>query len=72
MSKWNVKTFGCSLPKALLKTLDTIRGDVNRSRYIQRLVEKNINAIVQANPEIEAPERLTLLDTKRIGDPKTS
>jgi hypothetical protein len=69
MSRWNVKTFGCSLPKHLLEKLDTTRGDVNRSRYIQRLIEKNMNTIVQTNPQVTRPERFTLPSTKRIGDP---
>jgi hypothetical protein len=69
MSRWNVKTFGCSLPKPLLEAVDTIRGDVNRSRYIQRLIEKNMNAIVQTSPQVTRPERFTLPSTNRIGDP---
>ena len=56
MPKWKVRTFGCSLPKPLLEKLDTVRGDVNRSRYLQRLVEKNINTIAQIHPKVWAPE----------------
>lgn len=66
-----VTYFGCCLPKPLLEQVDALRGDVNRSRWIQRLIEKNMNAIVQANPEFEALERLAPLSTKgKGGSPK--
>ena len=51
-SRWNVKTFGCSLPKPLLVKLDNVRGDVNRSRYIQRLIENKIDTIPQIRPQV--------------------
>ena len=34
------KAFGISLPTELITTIDKLRGDVTRSRYIQRLIEK--------------------------------
>jgi hypothetical protein len=37
--------FGVRLPQTLVEQVDALRGDVNRSRYIQRLIEKNMNAI---------------------------
>ncbi|MGD0145787.1 MAG: ribbon-helix-helix protein, CopG family [Nitrososphaerales archaeon] len=33
---------GVSLPKALLETIDEIRGDVSRSKFVQRALEKAI------------------------------
>jgi hypothetical protein len=51
-----------------LEQVDALRGDVNRSRYIQRLIEKNMNAMMQANPEFEALERLASLGTRGKGD----
>ncbi len=35
------RPFGISLPKDLLELIDKKRGDVNRSRYITRILEKN-------------------------------
>ena len=49
--------FGVRLPQTLVEKIDMARGDVNRSRYLQRLIEKNMNAIVQTNPQVERPER---------------
>ena len=40
---WNVRTVSVSLPKGLINQLDGIRGDVNRSKYIQRLIEQKIS-----------------------------
>lgn len=59
-----MQTFGCSLPKALIEEVDRIRGDVNRSRYIQRLIEKH--AIAQT-PMDCAPERSVLSATTDKG-----
>jgi hypothetical protein len=36
----NQKMFAVTLPKELLEHLDTIRGDIPRSRYIRRVLEK--------------------------------
>lgn len=36
------KIVGVSFPPQLLKQLDVLRQDVPRSKYIQRLVEKNL------------------------------
>ena len=58
-----MRGFGVRLPQTLVQQIDAARGDVNRSHYIQRLIEKNMNAIVQANPEFERPERLAPLST---------
>ena len=35
-------TFGVSFEPTLLKELDRIRGDVPRSKFLQRLVEKRV------------------------------
>jgi len=35
------KTVSLSIPKNVLNKIDTNRGDVNRSRYILRLIESN-------------------------------
>jgi metal-responsive CopG/Arc/MetJ family transcriptional regulator len=32
---------GVSFPKLLVEELDTVRGDIPRSKYIARLLEKN-------------------------------
>ena len=37
--------FGVRLPQILVERIDVARGDINRSRYIQKLIEKNMNAI---------------------------
>jgi hypothetical protein len=41
--------FGVTLPSQLTSKLDKIRGDVSRSRYIMRLVEKEIAAEETSN-----------------------
>ena len=61
--------FGVRLPQTLVEQIDMARGDVNRSRYIQRLIENNMNAIVQTNPQVSPPERFVLPSTKGKGDP---
>ncbi|MGC2428380.1 MAG: hypothetical protein WA421_15185 [Nitrososphaeraceae archaeon] len=38
-----IKTVGVAFPERLLNELDRIRKDVPRSKYIQRLVEKNLS-----------------------------
>jgi hypothetical protein len=57
MPNWTTQTFGCSLPKGLLKELDIMRGDVNRSRYIQRLIENKMNAVSQIDVKVGAPNQ---------------
>ena len=57
--------FGVKLPQTLVEKIDVARGDVNRSRYIQRLIEKNMNAIVQTNPQVERPERFVPTEHQR-------
>lgn len=64
-----LKKFGCSMPELLVEQIDVARGDINRSRYIQRLIEKNMNTIVQTNPQVTRPERFVLPSTTRKGDP---
>ena len=44
--------FWLQSPKTLLKKLDNVRGDVNRSRYIQRLIENKIDTIPQIRPQV--------------------
>ena len=61
--------FGVRLPQNLVEQIDVARGDVNRSRYIQRLIEKNLNAIVQTNPQVAPPERSVLPVAARKRDP---
>jgi len=39
----NQKIVGISFPKTMLEQLDTIREDIPRSRYIQRLLEKHLH-----------------------------
>lgn len=34
-----LKTIGISLPKEVIEQIDSDRGDINRSRYILRLIE---------------------------------
>ncbi len=41
----NQRIVGISFPKPLLEELDVVRGDVPRSRYITRLLEKNFSLI---------------------------
>ena len=37
-----IQTFGTSFSKRTLDKLDKIRGDIPRSKYLQRLVEKHL------------------------------
>ena len=34
-----IRVIGVSIPKDLIQKIDADRGDINRSRYIRRLVE---------------------------------
>ena len=61
--------FGITLPQTLVERVDVARGDVNRSRYIQRLIEKNMNAIPQILPKVEAPRESVIPASKGKGDP---
>lgn len=47
--------FGLSLPRYLLKLIDIERGDVTRSRFILRMLEKNIS-------DCDIPEELVRQD----------
>jgi len=40
----NQKIVGISFPKTLLQELDQVRGDIPRSTYIQRMLEKQFEA----------------------------
>jgi metal-responsive CopG/Arc/MetJ family transcriptional regulator len=40
ISEEPMRSLGLSLPVRLVTEVDKIRGDVNRSRYVQRLIEK--------------------------------
>ena len=39
----NVKAVGISLPKDILDWVDKERGDVSRSRFLLRIIKKEIN-----------------------------
>jgi len=52
-SNWNCKTFGLSLPKPLLKEVDLTRGDINRSRFIQRIIERSLELEQKMKIEME-------------------
>jgi metal-responsive CopG/Arc/MetJ family transcriptional regulator len=41
MTKQKILTI--SLPKDLLKEIDTMRGDTPRSRFVSRMLEKSLN-----------------------------
>jgi len=43
MEKKSWKPITISIPEHLLKQLDSLKGDVSRSRYIQRLIEEHLN-----------------------------
>jgi metal-responsive CopG/Arc/MetJ family transcriptional regulator len=65
--------FSISLPKSLVAEIDMLRGDINRSVYIQRLIEnssKKEETIAQINPKVGAPERFVISSTKGSGVPK--
>ena len=62
--------FGVRLPQTLVEQIDVARGDVNRSRYIQRLIEKNMNAISQIDVKVGPPNQSVIPSTKGKGDPK--
>jgi hypothetical protein len=55
VSKPRIRTFGCNLPEPVLRDLDNIRGDINRSRYIQRLIENHLRREPQILPKVEPP-----------------
>lgn len=38
-----LKTIGISLPKEIIEQIDSDRGDINRSRYILRLIESKFH-----------------------------
>ena len=42
MKKITTEGFGISLPIHLVKQIDELRGDVTRSRFIQRLIEESL------------------------------
>ena len=66
-----VTYFGSSLPKPLLKQVDALRGDVNRNHYIQRLIEKNMNAISQIDVKVGAQNQSVIPVAKgKGGSPK--
>ena len=50
------KTYGLSLPIQLFEKIDTQRGDVSRSRFISRLLEKSQDD--NANVDVEKNEVL--------------
>ena len=64
-----VTYFGCCLPKPLLEQVDALRGDVNRSRYIQRLIEKNMNARSQIDVKVGPPNQSVIPRSKRKVNP---
>jgi hypothetical protein len=43
MTSKNQKIVGISFPKLLLEQLNTVRGDIHRSKYIVGLLEKNFS-----------------------------
>jgi hypothetical protein len=46
------RTVTISIKPELLKQLDNMRHDIPRSRYIQRLIEKNIESIQSIPAEV--------------------
>jgi metal-responsive CopG/Arc/MetJ family transcriptional regulator len=40
----NTKVFGLSLPKEIMDWIDEERGDVNRSKFISRILEKELKS----------------------------
>jgi metal-responsive CopG/Arc/MetJ family transcriptional regulator len=69
VTKSKVRSFGVSLPQTLFEKLDVIRGDINRSRYIQRLIESKI-AILQIQPQVAPQEESVVSTTNGLGVPK--
>jgi len=66
-----LKGFGVNLPELLVEEVDILRGDVNRSRYIQRLIEDNlkINTIQAGAKALTTAQSVPSTKRKRIGDP---
>lgn len=46
--KRKVKTAGISLPEGVIKYIDNQRGDISRSKYILRIIEKNLPSKVSS------------------------
>lgn len=60
--------FGVSLPKRIVEEVDIIRGDVNRSRWIQRLIEKHA---MQGEQLLGGGTRPAPSTRRGLGNPKT-
>jgi len=69
MEKKSWKPITISIPEHLLKQLASLKGDVSRSRYIQRLIEEHLNLraciwIIQFYPYRKMLEKIdTATDT---------
>ena len=62
--------FGISLPTELVKKIDTERGDVPRSKYLLRILEKIYDTVCESNrEEIERTKDQNLPDRNGIGTP---
>ena len=51
-----------TLPENVLQWIDKVRGDINRSKYIVKLLEAGCNNIKEQN------KRLLQAETLRVGD----
>jgi hypothetical protein len=55
--------FGISLPKELVKKIDTERGDIPRSKYLLRILERTYNTTYSNNKyEVKRNQNQDLLD----------
>lgn len=62
--------FGISLPKELVKTIDAKRGDIPRSKYLLRILERIYDTVDVSNrDEIEPTKDQNLPDRNGIGTP---
>ncbi len=43
-----IKTTGVSLPEGVIEYIDNQRGDISRSKYILRIIEKNLPSKVSS------------------------
>jgi hypothetical protein len=53
-----------SWPKDLISKIDTQRGDVSRSKYLLRIVEKNLDVI---DKDENKPHRKQMVDLLEVG-----
>lgn len=52
--------FGLSLPKELMKSIDEKRGDISRSKFVSRLLERNFSKQVTKKNVFHNKKRISV------------